>query len=103
VEGESLVLALDQAGFTLHRADLPGLEVSTGSACASGLMEASHVLRAIRVPPHMIHGSVRFSLGHYNTEADVDAALQVIPPIIERLRNMSPLWEDKQKEIAKKH
>jgi cysteine desulfurase len=74
VEGESLVLALDQAGFTLKNDALPGLEVSTGSACASGLLEPSHVLKAIGVPTERIHGSVRFSLGHFNTDADIDTA-----------------------------
>jgi cysteine desulfurase len=97
VEGESLVLALDQAGFTLHRADLPGFEVSTGSACSSGLLEPSHVLKAIGVPMTSIHGSLRFSLGHYNTAADVDQALEAVPKIVERLRALSPLWEDKLK------
>jgi cysteine desulfurase len=101
VEGESLLLALDQAGFALHRSDLPGMEVSTGSACASGLLEPSHVLQAIHVPVEMIHGSVRFSLGHWNTDQDVDTALTVIPPIIEKLRGLSPLWEDKQKAAAR--
>jgi cysteine desulfurase len=95
VEGESLVLALDQAGFALHRPDLPGVEVSTGSACASGLLEPSHVLQAVGVPPDQIHGVVRFSLGHFNTDADVDQALAIIPAAVERLRAMSPLWEDR--------
>lgn len=95
VEGESMVLALDQAGFTLHRADLPGFEVSTGSACSSGILEASHVLKAIGVPMTMIHGSLRFSLGHDNTAADVEAALETVPKIVERLRALSPLWEEK--------
>ncbi len=58
------------------------------------------MLRAIRVPPEMIHGSVRFSLGLYNTETDVDQALEVLPQVVERLRDLSPLWEDKQKELA---
>lgn len=98
VEGESMVLALDQAGFTLHRQDLPGFEVSTGSACSAGILEASHVLQAIGVPIGMIHGSLRFSLGHGNTEADVDAALETVPKIVERLRALSPLWEDKMNE-----
>ncbi len=97
VEGESMVLALDQAGFTLHRTDLPGFEVSTGSACASGLLEPSHVLKALGVPMGSIHGSLRFSLGHYNTAADVDQALEAVPKIVERLRALSPLWEDKMK------
>jgi cysteine desulfurase len=98
VEGESMLLALDQAGFTLHRSDLPGFEVSTGSACASGLLEPSHVLEAIGVPMTMIHGSLRFSLGHYTTDADVDQALEAVPPVVERLRALSPLWDDKLKE-----
>ncbi|MBK8576106.1 MAG: cysteine desulfurase NifS [Elusimicrobia bacterium] len=98
VEGESLVLALDQAGFTLKNDALPGLEVSTGSACASGLLEPSHVLKAIGVPMERIHGSVRFSLGHFNTEADIDTALDIIPKVVDRLRSLSPIWEDRQKE-----
>ncbi|MBL8024503.1 MAG: cysteine desulfurase NifS [Elusimicrobia bacterium] len=102
VEGESLVLALDQAGFTLKNDHVPGLEVSTGSACASGMLEPSHVLKAIGVPPDRIHGSVRFSLGHFNTEADIDVALDVIPKAVDRLRTLSPLWEDRMKEIAAK-
>jgi len=100
VEGEGLVLGLDQAGFALHQSELPGLACSTGSACASGMMEPSHVLKAIGVPVEMIHGSVRFSLGHYNTAADVDQALAIIPRVVEKLRNLSPLWEDKMKESA---
>lgn len=95
VEGESLVLALDQAGFALKKSDIPGVEVSTGSACASGLLEPSHVLKAIGVPLEHIHGSVRFSLGHFNTDRDVDLALDVIPAVVARLRSLSPLWEDR--------
>jgi len=97
VEGESLVLALDQAGFTLKNDALPGVEASTGSACASGLLEPSHVLKAIGVPPDRIHGSVRFSLGHFNTGADIDCALDIIPKAVDRLRTLSPVWEDRQK------
>ena len=92
-----MVLALDQAGFTLKNDALPGVEVSTGSACASGLLEPSHVLKAIGVPPDRIHGSVRFSLGHFNTDADIDAALDIIPKAVDRLRTLSPIWEDRQK------
>lgn len=101
VEGESLVLALDQAGFALKNTDTPGVEVSTGSACASGLLEPSHVLKAIGVPPEHIHGSVRFSLGHFNTDADVDAALEIVPAVVARLRALSPLWEDRIKSGVK--
>ncbi|HMZ27377.1 MAG TPA: aminotransferase class V-fold PLP-dependent enzyme, partial [Elusimicrobiota bacterium] len=100
VEGESLVLALDQAGFALKRPDLPGVEISTGSACASGLLEPSHVLKAIGVSRERIHGSVRFSLGHFNTEADVDFALRVLPVAVDRLRQMSPLWEERGRRAA---
>lgn len=101
VEGESLVLALDQAGFALKNTDTPGVEVSTGSACASGLLEPSHVLKAIGVPPEHIHGSVRFSLGHFNTDADVDVALEIVPAVVARLRALSPLWEDRAKSGGK--
>jgi cysteine desulfurase len=94
VEGESLVLALDQAGFTLHR-DEPGVAVSTGSACASGLLEPSHVLTAMGMAPELIHGSVRFSMGYFTTPGQVDQALDVIPPVVERLRSLSPVWEDR--------
>jgi cysteine desulfurase len=64
-------------------------------------MEPSHVLKAIGVPAAVIHGSVRFSLGHFNTEGDVDAALKVVPPVVEKLRELSPLWEEKLKETGK--
>lgn len=100
VEGESLVLALDQAGFSLKKSELPGLEVSTGSACASGLLEPSHVLKAIGVPREHIHGSVRFSLGHFNTDDDIDQALRIIPAAVERLRALSPLWSDRARASA---
>jgi cysteine desulfurase len=100
IEGEGLVLALDQAGFALHKSDIPGLACSTGSACASGMLEPSHVLAAIGVPSHMIHGSVRFSLGLFNTDADVDAALDIVPAVVTKLRSLSPLWDDKLKETA---
>lgn len=100
VEGEGLVLALDQAGFALHKGDAPGVACSTGSACASGMLEPSHVLKAIGVPLEMIHGSVRFSLGRFTTQADVDGALEVIPPVVAKLRALSPLWEDKQAGAA---
>lgn len=85
VEGEGCVVMLD----------LEGVAVSTGSACASGSTKASHVLRAIGVPGNMAQGTVRFSLGHYNTESDIAEASRIIPNVIERLRSMSPLWADK--------
>jgi cysteine desulfurase len=97
VEGESLALALDQAGFTLKDNSLPGLEVSTGSACAAGQMDPSHVLKALGVPSELLHAAARFSLGRFNTEAEVDVALDIIPRVVERLRNLSPLWEEKMR------
>jgi cysteine desulfurase len=84
VEGESMVLLLDQNGICS----------SSGSACSSGSLDPSHVLMSIGLPHEIAHGSLRLSLGEDNTEEDVDYLLEKIPPIIERLRAMSPLWED---------
>jgi cysteine desulfurase len=80
-EGEAILLSLD----------LKGIEVSTGSACASGSLDPSHVLIAIGVGPELAHGSVRFSLGWGTKEDDIDYVLDVLPPVIARLRAMSTL------------
>jgi cysteine desulfurase len=81
VEGESMLLNLDLAGIC----------ASTGSACSSASLEPSHVLLALGLPPEQAHGSLRFTLGRENTEADVERVLEVLPGIVARLRAMSPL------------
>jgi cysteine desulfurase len=83
VEGEAMLLQLDNKGIA----------VSTGSACSSGSLEPSHVLLSIGCPPEIAHGSLRISLGRFTTDADVDRFLEVFPPIVERLRSMSPVYE----------
>jgi cysteine desulfurase len=70
--------------------DKYNIAASTGSACASGSLQPSHVLRAMGVPFTSIHGSVRFSLSIYNTEEEIDYVLQVLPEIVEKLRRVSP-------------
>ena len=91
VEGESILLSLD----------FKGICACSGSACTSGSLDPSHVLLAIGLPHEIAHGSLRLTLGEGSKEEDVDYILEVIPPIIERLRNMSPLWEDHLKKGEK--
>lgn len=88
VEGESLLLYLD----------MKGISASSGSACTSGSLDPSHVLLAIGLPHEVAHGSLRLSLCESNTEEEIDYIISCVPEIIERLRNMSPLWERIQKE-----
>lgn len=83
VEGEAMLLQLDNLGIS----------VSTGSACSSGSLEPSHVLLSIGCPPEVAHGSLRLSLGRLTTEEDIDYFIEVFPPIVERLRAMSPVYE----------
>ena len=84
IEGESILLWLDMAGIC----------ASTGSACSSDSLDASHVLLATGVPHEKAHGSIRLSITHETTDEDIDYILETLPPIVERLRNMSPLWEE---------
>jgi cysteine desulfurase len=70
-----------------------GICASSGSACTSGSLQPSHVLRAMGVPFTMAHGSIRFSLSVFNTEKEIDYVIEKFPPIIERLRTLSPYWE----------
>ena len=85
IEGEGILLLLDAYGVC----------ASSGSACTSGSLDPSHVLLAIGRIHEIAHGSLRLTLSSYTTEEEVDYALEVIPKVIERLRNMSPVWRDK--------
>ncbi len=84
IEGESMLLLLDMKGIC----------ASSGSACTSGSLDPSHVLLAIGLPHEKAHGSLRLTLGHFNTDEDVDVVLRELPPIVQRLREMSPLYEE---------
>ncbi len=84
VEGESILLMLDRDGIC----------ASSGSACTSGSLEPSHVLMAMKVPFKSAHGSIRFSLSHYNTKDEMDIIIKALVPVIQTLRDMSPFWKD---------
>ncbi|WP_392486465.1 cysteine desulfurase NifS [Haloimpatiens sp. FM7315] len=84
IEGESILLLLDSNGIC----------ASSGSACTSGSLDPSHVLLAIGLPHEIAHGSLRLTLGASTTEEDVDYVLEVVPKVVKRLRDMSPLWDD---------
>ncbi len=90
LEGEALVIALD----------LKGLAVSGGSACASGATEPSHVLTAMGLSAHRARASLRFSLSRLTTEAEVDRALELVPPVVARLRELSPVYRRAETEAA---
>ena len=84
IEGEGLLLNLD----------LKGICASSGSACTSGSLDPSHVLLAIGLPHEIAHGSLRISIGKYNTKEEVDYLVESLVEIVGRLREMSPLWEE---------
>lgn len=86
VEGESILLMLDRERIC----------ASSGSACTTGSLEPSHVLRAMGVPYNYVHGTARFSLSRFNTEAEIDKVIEVLPRVIERLRALSPLYKVSQ-------
>lgn len=85
IEGESLLLNLD----------MKGIAASSGSACTSGSLEPSHVMGAMGVEVALAHSSTRFSLGPHNSEEEIDYVLEILPPIVQRLREMSPLYNKK--------
>ena len=85
VEGEAMILLLDNAGIC----------ASSGSACSSASLDPSHVLLAIGLKHEVAHGSVRLSINETTTGEDIDYILETLPPLIDKLRSMSPLWEDK--------
>ena len=85
IEGEGMLVNLD----------FEGVCASSGSACTSGSLEPSHVLLAVGLPHEIAHGSLRLSLGKFTTNEDVEKVLQVLPPIVEKLRNISPFWNKK--------
>ena len=87
IEGESLLLQLD----------LKGIAASSGSACTSGSLDPSHVLLALGLPHEIAHGSLRITLSKYTTDEEIDCFLEVLPPIVEKLRALSPLWEKIEK------
>ncbi len=82
VEGEAILLLLNKEGIA----------ASSGSACTSGSLEPSHVMRAMEIPFTAAHGSIRFSLSRYNSDAEVDRVIESLPSIIARLRKLSPYW-----------
>jgi len=90
VEGEAILLMMNELGIC----------ASSGSACTSGSLEPSHVLRAMGVPFTAAHGSIRFSLSHYSTEEEIDFIIEKMPAIIARLREMSPFWKQAVEKAA---
>ena len=91
IEGESLLLLLDSKGIC----------ASSGSACTSGSLDPSHVLLSIGLPHEVAHGSLRLSIGEYNTMEEIDHIIESVPPVVEYLRSISPVWEELENGIRK--
>ena len=87
IEGESLLLLLDKKGIC----------ASSGSACTSGSLDPSHVLLSLGIPHELAHGSLRLSIGEYNTMEEIDYIIEVLPGIVQYLRDMSPIWDALEK------
>jgi cysteine desulfurase len=85
VEGEGM----------LYQLSAEGICASSGSACTSGSLDPSHVLLAMKVPFTAMHGSIRFSLSRYNTDADIDRIVEVFPRVVANLRHLSPYWDNR--------
>ena len=86
LEGESILLSLSYKGIA----------VSSGSACSSDDLQASHVLLAMGIEPEFAHGTIRFAIGRYNTKEEIDYVIESVVQVIERLRSISPLWNKYQ-------
>jgi cysteine desulfurase len=84
IEGEALLLMMNQVGIA----------ASSGSACTSGSLEPSHVMKAMKIPFTAAHGTLRFSLSRFTKDDDIDYVLEQLPPIVHRLRQMSPYWDN---------
>ena len=90
VEGEAILLKLNECGIA----------ASSGSACTSGSLEPSHVMRAMKIPFTSAHGTVRFSLSRFTTEEEIDKVIEVVPKIIEELRSYSPYWKQGKVDLG---
>jgi cysteine desulfurase len=86
IEGEGILYQLNEYGIC----------ASSGSACTSGSLEPSHVLRALNIPFTAIHGSIRFSFSRYNTDEDIDRIIDVFPEVVANLRKLSPYWDNEK-------
>ena len=87
IEGESLLLLLDDKGIC----------ASSGSACTSGSLDPSHVLLALGLPHEVAHGSLRLTLSKYTTKEEIDEVIKQVPPIVDYLRKLSPVWDELEK------